>query len=58
MARVEDMWVRNDKSRTPLYGKGKRYRAELTPPGEQAAEVFTTKAAAMDFLAEQVAALN
>ncbi|QDG63228.1 hypothetical protein [Pseudarthrobacter sp. NIBRBAC000502771] len=59
MARVEDLWVRKDKTRTPVYGKGKRYRAEWTPPGEnKQRKSFTTKAAAMAFLAEQVSAIN
>lgn len=59
MARVEDLWVRKDKSRTPVYGKGMRYRAEWTPPGEKKhRKSFSTKAAAMDYLAEQVAAMN
>lgn len=34
MARIEDRWVRSDKTRTPHYGQGLRYRAEWTPPGE------------------------
>lgn len=59
MARVEDLWVRKDKTRTPVYGKGKRYRAEWTPPGQnKQRKSFATKAAAMDFLAEQVAGMN
>lgn len=59
MARVEDLWVRKDKTRTPVYGKGKRYRAEWTPPGQnKQRKSFTTKAAAMDFLAAQVSAIN
>lgn len=59
MARVEDRWIRKDKTRTPLYGKGLRYRAEWTPPGEaKQRQSFATKAAATAFLAEQVTALN
>lgn len=59
MARVEDLWVRKDKTRTPVYGKGKRYRAEWTPPGQnKQRKSFATKAAAMDFLAEQVDGMN
>lgn len=59
MARVEDRWIRKDKSRTPLYGKGLRYRAEWTPPGEtKQRQSFATKAAATAHLAEQVTALN
>jgi integrase len=59
MARVEDLWVRKDKTRTPVYGKGKRYRAEWTPPGQnKQRKSFATKAAAMDFLAEQVEGMN
>lgn len=59
MARVEDLWVRKDRTRTPVYGKGMRYRAEWTPPGENKhRKSFATKAAAMDFLAEQVTGIN
>lgn len=59
MARVEDMWVRKDKTRTALYGKGKRYRAEWTPPsGKKQRKSFATKAAAADYLADQVSAMN
>lgn len=59
MARVEDRWVRKDKTRTPLYGKGLRWRAEWTPPaGTKQRQSFATKAAAEDFLAEQVSSIN
>lgn len=59
MARVEDLWVRKDKTRTPVYGKGMRYRAEWTPPGQnKQRKSFATKAAAMAFLAEQVSGIN
>lgn len=59
MARVEDMWVRKDKTRTPVYGKGMRYRAEWTEPGgAKKRKSFPTKAAAMDYLADQVSAIN
>lgn len=59
MARVEDRWIRKDKTRTPLYGKGLRWRAEWTPPGgTKQRQSFATKAAAESFLAEQVSALN
>lgn len=59
MARVEDLWVRKDKSRTPVYGKGMRYRAEWTPPGQnKQRKSFPTKAAAMAFLADQVSGIN
>lgn len=59
MARVEDLWVRKDKTRTPVYGKGMRYRAEWTPPGQnKQRKSFPTKAAAMAFLAEQVSGMN
>ena len=52
MTRVKDLWVRKDKTGTPVYGKGKRYRAEWTPPGQnKQRKSFATKAAAMDFLA-------
>lgn len=59
MARVEDLWVRKDKTRTPVYGKGMRYRAEWQPLGEnKQRKSFATKAAAMAFLAEQVSGMN
>lgn len=59
MARVEDLWVRKDKTRTPIYGKGKRYRAEWTPPGgKKTSKTFATKAAATDYLAAQVSDIN
>lgn len=59
MARVEDRWIRKDKTRTPLYGKGLRWRAEWTPPGEsKQRQSFATKEAAKAFLAEQVSAMN
>jgi integrase len=59
MARVEDLWVRKDKTRTPVYGKGMRYRAEWAEPGgKKIRKSFPTKAAAMDYLAHQVSAIN
>ncbi|MFS0716849.1 tyrosine-type recombinase/integrase [Arthrobacter sp. 1P04PC] len=59
MARVEDLWVRKDKTRRPGYGKGLRYRAEWTPPGgSKTSKTFATKAAATDFLAAQVSDIN
>lgn len=59
MARVEDRWIRKDKTRTPLYGKGLRWRAEWTPPGEsKQRQSFATKEAAKAFLAAQVTAVN
>ncbi|RAX43822.1 hypothetical protein DQ354_18670 [Arthrobacter sp. AQ5-06] len=59
MARVEDLWVRKDKTRTPVYGKGMRYRAEWTEAGgKKIRKSFPTKAAAMDYLADQVSAIN
>ncbi|MDJ0319795.1 site-specific integrase [Pseudarthrobacter sp. PS3-L1] len=59
MARVEDRWVNQDKSRSALYGKGLRYRAEWTPLGERKQrKSFATKAAATNYLADQVAEMN
>lgn len=59
MARVEDLWVRKDKTRTPVYGKGMRYRAEWTEPGgKKKRKSFRTKASAQDHLAKQVNAIN
>lgn len=53
------MWVRKDKTHTAPYGEGQRYRAEWIPPGENKQQKsLTTRAAAKDFLAEQVAAMN
>lgn len=59
MARVEDRWIRKDKTRTPLYGKGLRWRDEWTPPGEsKQRQSLATKEAAKAFLAAQVTAMN
>lgn len=59
MARIEDRWVRGDKTRTPRYGQGLRYRAEWTPPGEtKKRKSFATKKAAEAFLADQVSDIN
>ena len=59
MARVEDLWVRKDKTRTPVYGKGMRDRAEWTEPGgHKKRKSFRTKAAAQDYLAQQITAIN
>lgn len=59
MARIEDRWVRSDKTRTPRYGQGLRYRAEWTPPGEtKKRKSFATKKAAESFLADQLSDIN
>jgi integrase len=59
MARVEDIWVRKDKTRTTLYGVGLRYRAEWVEPGGiKVRKSFKTKAAAEAHLAEQVTGIN
>jgi len=59
MARVEDLWVRQDKTRRPRYGKGLRYRAEwVEPDGSKVRKSFATKAAATDHLAQQVADIH
>jgi hypothetical protein len=59
VARVEDKWIRKDKTRTPLSGEGLRWRAEWTPPGEtKQRQSFATKEAAKAFLAHQVSAMN
>ena len=51
MARVEDNWIRKDKTRTALYGKGKRWRAVWTEAGTERKKSFTAKDAAKAHLA-------
>lgn len=47
MANIQDLWVRKDKTRTALYGKGKRWVVNWTEPdGGRQRESFTTKDAA------------
>lgn len=44
--RVDDRWVRKDKTRTPLYGKGKRWQAVWTEAGRERKQAFASKDAA------------
>jgi integrase len=44
--RVEDNWVRKDRTRTSLYGKGKRWRAVWTEGGKERKKSFDVKDAA------------
>lgn len=47
MANIQDLWVRKDKTRTALYGKGKRWVVNWTEPdGGLQRESFPTKDAA------------
>ena len=46
MSRVDDRWTRKDKTRTALYGKGKRWQAVWTENGTERKESFHTKDAA------------
>jgi len=41
--RVDDRWVRKDKTRTPLYGKGKRWQAVWVDAGAEKKKSFTSK---------------
>lgn len=50
MARVEDNWVRKDKTRTALYGKGLRWRAVWTEDGTERKKSFRAKDAAQAHL--------
>jgi integrase len=50
MARVEDRWTRKDKTRTPDYGTGSRWRAVWTEAGEERKKSFRTKDAAQAHL--------
>lgn len=50
MARVEDRWTRKDRSRTPDYGKGKRWRAVWTEAGGERKKSFAVKDAAQAHL--------
>jgi integrase len=44
--RVEDRWTRKDRTRTPEYGKGKRWRAVWTEAGKERKRSFELKDAA------------
>ena len=46
MARVEDRWLRKDRTRTPEYGKGLRWRAVWSEGGKEPKRSFATKDAA------------
>lgn len=46
MARVEDRWIRKDRSRTPEYGKGKRWRVVAIEDGKETKKSFASKDAA------------
>lgn len=52
--RVEDRWVRKDRTRTPDYGKGKRWRAVWTEGGTERKKSFDVKDAATRHLAKQL----
>ena len=52
--RVEDRWVRKDRTRTPEHGKGLRWRAVWTEGGKEHKKSFATKDAATRHVANQV----
>lgn len=49
--RVVDRWTRRDKTRTPQYGKGKRWQAVWSEAGEERKKSFAVKDAAKAHLA-------
>lgn len=54
MARVEDRWVRKDRTRTADYGKGLRWRVVWTEGTAERKKSFKAKDAAQAFLAGKV----
>jgi integrase len=50
MSRIDDRWVRKDKTRTPLYGKGKRWQAVWYENGKEKKASFAVKDAAQAHL--------
>jgi integrase len=54
MARVEDRWVRKDRTRTAEYGKGLRWRVVWTEGTAERKKSFKAKDAAQAFLAAKV----
>ena len=52
--RVEDRWLRKDRTRTPEYGKGLRWRAVWMEGAKERKKSFATKDAANRHLANQV----
>jgi integrase len=52
MGRVDDRWIRKDKTRTPLYGKGKRWQAVWTENGDEKKKSFAVKDAAQAHLTD------
>ncbi|ASN20656.1 tyrosine-type recombinase/integrase [Arthrobacter sp. YN] len=50
MSRIDDRWVRKDKTRTPLYGKGKRWQAVWYENGKEKKASFAFKDAAQAHL--------
>lgn len=52
--RVEDRWVRKDRTRTADYGKGLRWRAVWTEDGSERKKSFASKDAATRHLANQI----
>jgi integrase len=51
--RVEDRWLRKDRTRTADYGKGARWRAVWTEKGIERKKAFKVKDAATRFLADK-----
>jgi len=52
--RVEDRWLRKDRTRTADYGKGLRWRAAWMENGDERKKSFATKDAATRHIANQV----
>lgn len=52
MSRIDDRWVRKDKTRTPLYGQGKRWQAVWYENGAEKKKSFTVKDAAQAHLTD------
>lgn len=51
---VQDRWTRKDRTRTPDYGKGKRWRAVWSEGGTERKKSFVVKDAAVRFLADKL----
>lgn len=52
--RVEDRWLRKDRTRTPEHGKGLRWRAVWVEAGKEKKKSFNSKDAATRHIANQV----
>jgi len=52
--RVEDRWLRKDRTRTTEHGKGLRWRAVWTEGGKERKKSFNSKDAATRHIANQI----